>query len=264
MRIYRTTMSAQNSDLVRLQETIYNSKNSTRKWLHSSRREWITTAIERMAAQGKDSALEVGAGIGIYTPVLAKNFNKVVAIDIQTDYLCHAEALTKKYNHVRFLVDDITRSSLPSHSFDLVLCTEVIEHIKESVSAIKEMHRLLKPGGILILSTPQKYSTLELTAKLMFKPGIINLVKLIYSEPVLEMGHINLMTRSKVMRQLKLAGFQIREQFASGFYAPIIAETAGDAAVRLEKWLEMFFRKGPLNGILWTQYFIAQTPLNNC
>src|SRR5574341_1015431 len=126
MRIYRTTMSAQNSDLVRLQETIYNSKNSTRKWLHSSRREWITTAIERMAAQGKDSALEVGAGIGIYTPVLAKNFNKVVAIDIQTDYLCHAEALTKKYNHVRFLVDDITRSSLPSHSFDLVLCTEVI------------------------------------------------------------------------------------------------------------------------------------------
>ena len=47
------------------------------------------------------------------------------------------------------------------HSFDVVLCTEVLEHVPEPVKTLKEFHRVLKPGGHLILSVPFLYQTHE-------------------------------------------------------------------------------------------------------
>jgi len=38
--------------------------------------------------------------------------------------------------------------------FDIIVCTEVLEHTLDPFSAVKEIYRLLKPGGILILSVP--------------------------------------------------------------------------------------------------------------
>ena len=49
---------------------------------------------------------------------------------------------------ISFIEDDINRSNLPDRSFDFILSYEVMEHVKEPVKAISEMHRLLKPGGI--------------------------------------------------------------------------------------------------------------------
>jgi len=46
---------------------------------------------------------------------------------------------------------------LPSESFDLVLCTEVLEHSKYPENILTEIHRVLKPGGKLILTTPFIY-----------------------------------------------------------------------------------------------------------
>ena len=140
----------------------------------------------------------------------------------------------------------------------MILCTEVIEHIADSGSALKEMHRLLVPGGVLILSTPQRFSPLEMTAKIAFLPGIIDLVRLIYREPILETGHINLMVTSEVMEQLKRPGFRIAERFKSGVYLPLVAEFAGNLGLRLERWLEPKLREGPWDWLLWTQYFVAE------
>lgn len=73
-----------------------------------------------------------------------------------------------------------------------------------------------------MLSTPQRYSPLELAAKIAFLPGIIKLVRRIYREPILETGHINLMTASTVRRQLSKAGFDVEEHHQSGLYLPMI------------------------------------------
>lgn len=52
------------------------------------------------------------------------------------------------------LVSDITAIPEPDESFDAILCSEVLEHIPEPTHALDEFTRLLKPGGILILTAP--------------------------------------------------------------------------------------------------------------
>jgi ubiquinone/menaquinone biosynthesis C-methylase UbiE len=52
------------------------------------------------------------------------------------------------------LISDITAIPAPDSSFDAVLCSEVLEHVPEPTHALEEFSRLLKPGGVLILTAP--------------------------------------------------------------------------------------------------------------
>lgn len=52
------------------------------------------------------------------------------------------------------LVSDITAIPAPNASFDAILCSEVLEHVPEPTHALDEFARLLKPGGIMILTAP--------------------------------------------------------------------------------------------------------------
>jgi SAM-dependent methyltransferase len=52
------------------------------------------------------------------------------------------------------IVSDITSIPLPDNSIDAILCTEVFEHIPDPISALKEFNRLLKPGGIMLITAP--------------------------------------------------------------------------------------------------------------
>ena len=246
------------SALVALQQTLYTSKNPTRRWLHCTRRDWILRALEKTAAQGDKLVLEVGPGSGIYLHVLAGLFEHVTAIDIEEAYLSNSRNIQDIHTNINLLIDDIRRSKLDTDSFDLILCTEVLEHIEDSPAALAEMYRLLKPGGTLIISTPQRFSTLEITAKIAFLPGIIQLVRQIYQEPVLETGHINLMTEKQVRHQLELAGFHIIESFKTGMYIPVLAEVGGATCQRIEACMEDYILGSILDWIMWTQYYIAK------
>jgi ubiquinone/menaquinone biosynthesis C-methylase UbiE len=244
------------TELVALQETLYRSANPTRRWLHCSRRDWIIAALRRHASPG-GQALEVGPGCGVYLPVLATLFGRVVAADIEEAYLRHAARLRQTLPNLELVRDDVCASSLPEQAFDLVLCTEVIEHIPQSEAVLRGIRRLLKPGGVLVLSTPQRYSPLELAARIAFLPGVIQLVRQVYREPVLETGHINLMTAHALRRQLHGAGFGIVEHHRSGLYLPLVAEFGGERGLRFLQWLEG--RLGVASNLLWTQYYVARS-----
>lgn len=241
--------------LVDLQETLYTSRNPTRRWLHCTRRDWIVSRILSMP-KTMAKALEVGPGAGGYLPILAEAAQELVAADIEDAYLSQARARAETIPGLSCVKDDITATTLKPGSFDLVLCTEVIEHIANSQAAICGLEKLLKPGGTLILSTPQRYSPLELCAKIAFLPGIIQLVRLIYREPIIETGHINLLTESALKEQLDEAGLHIQVQFKSGFYLPLVAELLGDTGQRFLQWCEKKLQGSRLSWLLWTQYYI--------
>ncbi len=251
-------MSAGNvtPDRFEFQQMLYTSSNPTRRWLHTTRRDWIVAAIQRCGT-GRGHALEVGPGSGVYLPTLAEVSDDVVAIDIEDTYLTHLAPMAESVPGLRLVRDDITRSALPTDSFDLILCTEVIEHVPDSRRALAEINRVLKPGGTLILSTPQRYSPLEVTAKLAFLPGVIDVVQRIYGEAIEDTEHINLMTSTVLQAQLAQAGFAARETWLGGVYLPLVSEFLGDSALRLERKLEPRLRASRLKWLLWTQYVIA-------
>jgi len=246
------------NELVELQETLYRSKNPTRRWLHCTRRDWVVEALHRCCQSPISRSLEVGPGSGVYLPELARLSEEVIASDIETAYLDHSRQLQSRHPKLKCIVDDITNTQLPEESFDLILCTEVIEHIKDSRATLAGLFQLLKPQGKLVLTTPQRWSFLELTAKVAFLPVFVQIVRLIYGEPILEMGHINLMTEKQLTQQLHSTGFKIIESHKSGLYLPIIAEILGKLGLHLEIYLESRIINSPLNNFLWTQYYILE------
>lgn len=248
------------NDLLLLQKTLYASKNPTRRWLHNRRREWVEHAIRDHAKNGTGTALEIGPGSGLYLPLLSECFEKVVAIDVEESFLQNALLCSNEYEHVYCVRDDITATALPSAAFDLILCSEVIEHIEDSESALRNMRRLLKKDGILVLTTPHKYCPLELCSRIAYLPGIIDLVRRVYREPILDAGHINLMTGHRLQQLLEKTGFTVKSQEAFGCYIPLVAEFFGSFGLAAEQKIEKMLSKTRLQGLLWTQAYIL-TPL---
>jgi SAM-dependent methyltransferase len=94
--------------------------------------------------------LDVGTGKTAF-PALVRTCGFVVtAADNIRDYW--PRGMFNPHWHV--IDDDILKSDIASGTFDAVTCISVLEHIIDPVQAIQSMHRLLRPGGTLILTTP--------------------------------------------------------------------------------------------------------------
>lgn len=207
-----------------------------------------------------ERAIEVGPGGGPYIELLCDLFAEVVATDVEESYLDHVRATHGQRDNLHMLLDDITRSRLDPESFDLVLCSEVIEHISDPHGVLRGIFRLLRPGGVLVLSTPQAYSTVELVGRLAFRPGVIELARLVYREPVLPTGHISLLTRRRLATLLSETGFLLDSTALTGVYLPGVAELGGRGALRLEQGLARRLSHGPLSWLLWTQHWTCERP----
>ena len=244
--------------LLDLQETLYRSKNPTRRWLHTRRRDWIFSALDQYAPIGCARALEVGPGDSGYLLKLGSLCEELVVSNIEVQFLENAQKTCEALERFSAVEDDLSDSRLESDSFDLILCTEVLEHIPDPVAAMKELFRILKPGGRLILSTPQKYSTLEVCSRVAYLPGIISVVRRIYDEPILDAGHISLMTAGHLMSTIEECGFTTLERRKDGLYLPVVAESLGHSARDLSAFLVKRLRGRSLEWLLWTQYYVLE------
>jgi 2-polyprenyl-3-methyl-5-hydroxy-6-metoxy-1,4-benzoquinol methylase len=94
------------------------------------------------------TALDVGARAGVQTRWLQSRGYQVTSIDMEP---CFSECLQ---------VDANQRLPFADESFDLIWCSEVIEHLEDPAFAMTELRRVTKPGGTLVLTTPNSYAWL--------------------------------------------------------------------------------------------------------
>jgi SAM-dependent methyltransferase len=109
---------------------------------------------------------------------------------------------------IRYVPGDLTRTPFPNESFDAITCLSVIEHGVPLENYFREMHRLLKPGGVLITSTdyyPTPIDTRGLLAhgcpiKIFSKPEIQAALSLAHDIGLEPTGDIDLECKEKPIR----------------------------------------------------------------
>lgn len=96
--------------------------------------------------------LDVGCGFGETLALLGQaGFKNMVGIDISSDHLNRAQQVAPK---ATLMAGDAQMLPFSEHSFDVVIALDVIEHIPNDVQAVREMYRVLKSGGRLIITVP--------------------------------------------------------------------------------------------------------------
>lgn len=241
---------------VAFQRKLYDDPNPTRRGLHRSRRDWVLGQAMAHSNAG-DRILEVGVGCGVFTEALSAAGRRVSAVDINPAFLHNVAGLEAVEPYLR----DATRP-LGIGSHDLALCSEVLEHVPpdRSQAMVETLFDALRPGGVLILTTPQRYSTVELVTRLFRFPLILALARRLYGSAE-ELGHINLLTVAALRDQLGRAGFTVEGQRRFGFYLPVVAEFGGRPGSALLRALEAALRHVPVaRGLLWTQGWVLRRP----
>ncbi len=106
---------------------------------------WHFLKFQRSITSDKLKLLHIAPDKGLY-----KKLNELNNIDyVAGDYFAKGYAYEKGVIHL-----DITDLKFENSSFDAVVCVHVLEHIVDDVKAMKEVYRVLKPGGWAILQVP--------------------------------------------------------------------------------------------------------------
>lgn len=102
-----------------------------------------------------EKILNAGTGEGDYDALLTSYGRGVIAFDISESDIAFARKLNGPVKNIDYLVCDILQPSFPDNSFDLIISVDMLEHVKRPEKAMEEMGRILKPGGIAVITFPQ-------------------------------------------------------------------------------------------------------------
>jgi SAM-dependent methyltransferase len=159
--------------------------------------------IRELAPQLSGDYLDVGSGNGELIDVVIRTFPvKPHACDYRDDLMT--------LEGVEVDVVDLNSGGLPypDGSFDLVTCTEVIEHLEHYRAALREISRVLRPGGVFVVSTPNVLNLRSRLRYLFF--GFYNMfgpLRLDDDRHHSTYGHINPVSYFYLAHALSGAGF---------------------------------------------------------
>nr|WP_099247111.1 class I SAM-dependent methyltransferase [Mycobacterium sp. shizuoka-1] len=108
---------------------------------------------------GRD-VLEAGCGEGYGADLIASVARRVVAVDYDAATVAHVRT---RYPRVQVVAGNLASLPLPDASVDVVVNFQVIEHLWDQPQFVAECARVLRPGGLLLMSTPNRIT---------FSPGL--------------------------------------------------------------------------------------------
>lgn len=140
--------------------------------------------------RGSGRALDVGCGYGYLTRRLARHFD-TAGIDV-------SEAAIRKCRetlpHLEFAVHEVEEPfPMAPETFDVVTLTDVLEHLVDPERMLRNVHRVLAPGGILYVTTP----------------NLNRLRRWLYAEADRREHHVSLMSRRALVDVLERSGFRV-------------------------------------------------------
>jgi len=126
---------------------------------------WHRYAFARALAPGR-RVLDAACGEGYGSALMARAGGDVLGLDIGADAVAHARTRYAGVAGLRFEQADATAlQGYADASFDLVLSFETLEHVQAQAQMLDGFARLLAPGGLLLVSTPDKRTYTDLTGQ---------------------------------------------------------------------------------------------------
>jgi ubiquinone/menaquinone biosynthesis C-methylase UbiE len=178
----------------------------------------LTAKYEQLGLRRGDKVLDLGCGFGRHAFEAARRGASVVALDAGTDevngvaamFVAMVEAgeLAEGSLHANVVQGDALHLPFADGAFDRVICSEVLEHLSDDLSAMRELARVLRPGGTMAITVPR------------FGPELINwsLSDEYHNVPG---GHIRIYRRSVLAERLTLTGLVVTgRHYAHGLHSP--------------------------------------------
>ena len=178
----------------------------------------LTANYDILGLTSGDKILDLGCGFGRHAFEAARRGANVVALDAGREEvegvaatfaaMVQAGELTTPNLHTASVQGDALALPFPDGAFDRVICSEVLEHIPNDVGAMRELARVLRPGGTMAITVPR------------FGPELINwaLSDAYHNVPG---GHIRIFRKSQLEKRLTSVGMQVTgHHYAHGLHSP--------------------------------------------
>jgi 2-polyprenyl-6-hydroxyphenyl methylase / 3-demethylubiquinone-9 3-methyltransferase len=182
---------------------------------YAKRAAFIFTSIEQVQPK---KVLEVGCGRGFYLQALSyfSFLKEIHGIDLNKQYLAKAKKVCKD-KRITLQKGSIYELPYPAGSFDFVLASEILEHLTDDAAALKEIKRVLKPGGTLVITVPNEqfpflWDPLNWILMRVFNTHVN---KNIWWLAGMWADHEKLYTKERLARTVRNQGFSIQD--AQGF-----------------------------------------------
>jgi SAM-dependent methyltransferase len=167
----------------------------------------LTIRFDQLGLRPGDRVLDVGSGFGRHVYECARRGAHVVALDYAADEVAQTnDTLGAMIEAGEITADkligvvrgDARRLPFRDDCFDVVITSEVLEHIQDDVAAIADMVRVLKPGGRFAATVPAWF------------PELVNW-KLSdeYHAPKAVGGHVRIYSRTELAAKLRAAGLAV-------------------------------------------------------
>jgi 2-polyprenyl-3-methyl-5-hydroxy-6-metoxy-1,4-benzoquinol methylase len=186
--------------------------------------------IRRYAApKPGDKVLDVGCGSGVVTDLLASLGAQATGIDANAEAIAYAtRTFVRPTLHFRQgLVEDLPDAA---GTFDAIYCLEVIEHLFENqvVNLMARCARLLRPGGRLLLTTPNYRGLWPALEFAMDRAHV--------APPMAGHQHVTRFHRERLRQLLASGDWHVRRLHTFSTFAPFLSVLHWGMAERLAGW----------------------------
>ncbi|MDE3222406.1 MAG: class I SAM-dependent methyltransferase [Acidobacteriota bacterium] len=178
----------------------------------------LTANYDRLGLREGDRLLDLGCGFGRHAFEAARRGAHVVALDAGRDEvvgvvstlvaMAEAGELSVATTRATAVQGDALALPFVDETFDRVICSEVLEHIPDDAAAMRELARVLRPGGTMAVTVPR------------FGPELVNwaLSDEYHNVPG---GHVRIYRRSIIEQRLAATGLVVTgHHYAHGLHSP--------------------------------------------
>tara|TARA_Y100000741_G_scaffold364383_1_gene355226 strand:+ start:3825 stop:4655 length:831 start_codon:yes stop_codon:yes gene_type:complete len=234
--------------------TIYKEKNLL-PLIIQQREENVINFIKSLNLKNNAKILDLGCGTGLTCEKLIKMGFNVVGLDCSKKMIDEAKKncnFTEFNGNYEFDICDAENLSLESNTFDVVIAMGLVEYLNLDIQAIKEMKRVVKKGGYLIITFPNRIALSNiLNPKQLFliiKEIFVSLIKR------KEIGNIKFLNKknsfihhyyypSEILRIVKITNLKLLSFISHNFGPTVLLNMSKNITFKIDRLFEKIRKK---------------------